>query len=211
MVSDGPGTAYGTKGRNVKSASRKYRSGHARYEAILAAARVLFDERGFDQTTIGDIGAGAGISGPGVYRHFACKADILTALAERSLERHRAVVDAALALDDREERIAYAAEQAIRVSFEVRYAMESYRSVLRSGAEPASLAPDRELVKMWARFVGAINPHLTNAECRALVLVLGGTIRGAMSASDRLREERIVELTVPVVRALMAVPAEDDR
>ena len=58
-----------------------------RREQLLEAAAVLFAERGYHAVGIDDIGAAAGISGPGVYRHFPSKQALLAALCERALAR----------------------------------------------------------------------------------------------------------------------------
>ena len=58
-----------------------------RREQLLEAAAVLFAERGYHAVGIDDIGAAAGISGPGVYRHFASKQSLLAALCDRALSR----------------------------------------------------------------------------------------------------------------------------
>jgi AcrR family transcriptional regulator len=58
----------------------------ARAELILREAARLFTERGYQSTTINHIGEAAGISGPGVYRHFESKQDILMALIQRGAE-----------------------------------------------------------------------------------------------------------------------------
>src|SRR5438477_3034550 len=55
--------------------------------AILDAAVALFRERGFHSVGIDEIGTAAGISGPGVYRHFASKAALLVALFDSITER----------------------------------------------------------------------------------------------------------------------------
>ena len=49
---------------------------------IIAAATHLFRERGFHAVGIDEIGAAAGITGPGVYRHFSGKDELLTAVFE---------------------------------------------------------------------------------------------------------------------------------
>ncbi len=51
-----------------------------RREQLLAEAARLFATRGFRGVGIDDIGAAAGISGPGIYRHFGSKEEILAAL-----------------------------------------------------------------------------------------------------------------------------------
>lgn len=55
-----------------------------RGERILEAARQLFSERGYHAVSIDDIGAAAGITGPGVYRHFGGKEEILVAVLDRA-------------------------------------------------------------------------------------------------------------------------------
>ena len=75
------------------------RRGSGRREVLLREAARLFAERGFHGTTIEDIGAAGGISGPGVYKHFASKdavlASLLVGISERLLEGGRAQVEQA--------------------------------------------------------------------------------------------------------------------
>src|SRR4051794_39657544 len=76
----------------------------SRREQILAAAATLFRERGYDATGIDDIGAAVSITGPGVYRHFASKEEILeTLLVDRGTQAledvQRVVAEAPAAAD----------------------------------------------------------------------------------------------------------------
>jgi AcrR family transcriptional regulator len=68
-----------------------------RRDQILRAALKLFHERGYDATSMNDIGAATGITGPGIYRHFANKQEILeVAVLEagaRAVEQVNRVVD----------------------------------------------------------------------------------------------------------------------
>jgi AcrR family transcriptional regulator len=57
--------------------------GRQRRAAILDAAAELFLDRGFHGTSIDEVGAAAGISGPGVYRHVASKDALLMAVLDR--------------------------------------------------------------------------------------------------------------------------------
>src|ERR1044072_2572423 len=78
-----------------------------RREQILKEAARLFAERGFHGVGVDEIGAAVGISGPGLYRHFAGKdamlAELLVGISGRLLaEGRRRVADAtgpAAALD----------------------------------------------------------------------------------------------------------------
>ena len=56
-----------------------------RREQLLQSAADLFAAKGYHAVGIDDIGAAAGISGPGVYRHFPSKQAILEALCDRAM------------------------------------------------------------------------------------------------------------------------------
>jgi AcrR family transcriptional regulator len=58
-----------------------------RRELLLAAAADLFATRGYHAVGIDDIGAAAGITGPGVYRHFPSKQALLQALCDLAVDR----------------------------------------------------------------------------------------------------------------------------
>src|SRR5919108_4851035 len=65
----------------------------SRREAILAAALDLFRRWGFHSVGIDEIGTSAGISGPGVYRHFPSKSSLLVALFDSLSERMLAAAE----------------------------------------------------------------------------------------------------------------------
>lgn len=52
----------------------------SRREALLDAAARLFAERGYSGTSIEDLGAAAGVSGPALYKHFSGKQAMLAAI-----------------------------------------------------------------------------------------------------------------------------------
>src|ERR1700751_922870 len=79
------------------------RSGTRRDETLDAAA-ALFAERGYHGVSIDDIGSAVGMSGPGIYRHFSGKEDVLSQMLLRISnqlleEGSRRVVAAADAFD----------------------------------------------------------------------------------------------------------------
>lgn len=55
-----------------------------RRELLLTAAAELFRRRGFHAVGVDDIAEAAGITGPGLYRHFANKEALLVALFDRA-------------------------------------------------------------------------------------------------------------------------------
>ena len=58
-----------------------------RREAILESAAKLFSQRGYPATGIDEIGEAAGITGPGVYRHFDNKNGVLDEVVRRAVEK----------------------------------------------------------------------------------------------------------------------------
>jgi TetR/AcrR family transcriptional regulator, repressor for uid operon len=62
---------------------------HARRRQILAAAEVCFAQRGFHQTSMGEICTASGLSPGSVYRYFRSKTEIIAAMVEESLSETR--------------------------------------------------------------------------------------------------------------------------
>src|ERR1700756_893787 len=92
-------------GRRARGAPRRRRG--LRRAEILTAAAALFAQRGFHGVSIDDIGSAAGMSGPGIYRHFPGKEAVLTdmlldisqQLLDEGSRRAVAAADAQGALD----------------------------------------------------------------------------------------------------------------
>lgn len=61
-------------------ATARGRAKASRREALLAAAARLFAERGYSGTSIEELGAAAGVSGPALYKHFDGKQAMLAAI-----------------------------------------------------------------------------------------------------------------------------------
>lgn len=186
-------------------APRKYGPGQERYDAILDAARRLFVSQGYEHTTIDDIGVAAGITGPGIYRHFTGKQEILAKLVEQGIDLHIDLLDRARRIADRDERITFACEGVVDIAFDIRYTTEPYHAFVigRSDSRHRILAAERKLVAEWARFIGEHRPDLDVHECRALVLMMGGLLRGAIAGTDRARPSRIKVLSVPLVASMV--------
>jgi len=68
----------------------------SRREVILLAAIPLFSERGYGGVGVDEIGAAAGIAGPGVYRHWRNKEEILVAAFNRWQQLASAGINRAL-------------------------------------------------------------------------------------------------------------------
>lgn len=109
----------------------------SRFDDIRAAALELFTQRGFEATTMADIGEAVGIRGPSLYKHVASKQDILAQIMvgtmEALLSAHRAAV---ATTSDPRERLCRAVEAHVR--YHARHRLEAFvgNREIRSLLEP---------------------------------------------------------------------------
>ncbi|MFG2179351.1 TetR/AcrR family transcriptional regulator [Streptomyces abikoensis] len=156
----------------------------SRREQILREAARLFAERGFHGVGVDEIGAAVGISGPGLYRHFAGKdamlAELLVGISGRLLTGgRRRVAEAAeagaapaevldslidghidFALDDRALIILH--------DRELGQLRDSDRKLVRS--------LQRQYVELWVDVVRRLHPGTLEVEVRAAVHAVFGLL-----------------------------------
>lgn len=84
---------------NVNIPKKQYHHGNLR-EALIKAGMRAVAEDGPDGFSLRGIATRAGVTPPAVYRHFADKDELLSAIAEECLERYAATIDAAVAAED---------------------------------------------------------------------------------------------------------------
>ena len=145
----------------------------SRYETLLATGARLFRAQGYPAVSTSEIGKGAGIAGPGLYRSFSSKQAILDALVRRldewwSLEYIRGIransegVQRLRALVEGHVRISLDAPDLVAVSVtELSHASDEVRDgCLRNQA-------DREAVLI--DLIRKVVPETSGAEARLLV------------------------------------------
>ncbi|WP_030681873.1 TetR/AcrR family transcriptional regulator [Streptomyces sp. NRRL B-1347] len=152
-----------------------------RREQILKEAARLFAERGFHGVGVDEIGAAVGISGPGLYRHFAGKdamlAELLVGISERLLTGgKRRSAEAAgspdAALDSLiEGHIDFALDDRPLITLhdrELDRLRDSDRKLVRQ--------LQRQYVELWVATVREVYPALTEVEARASVHAVFGLL-----------------------------------
>ena len=182
-----------------------------RRDQILAAATELFRERGYDATGVDDIGAVAGITGPGIYRHFRNKQEILetllrergtTVLAEvQAIAEQASTPQAALeALTDH-----YVASIVGNPGLSIVALYE--RRTLSSETRALVDRLERLNIEEWVHVVSQVHPDVTDAEARVMVhaaLSLGVAVCNYRSG---LSEDRLAELMRSMIlSALLPAP-----
>ena len=131
-----------------------------RRDMILVAAAQLFRERGYHAVGIDDIGGEAGITGPGVYRHFESKQAVLVALAERVTNR---LLDGARLIVDRELSARQVVEELIELHLEVILSDKAVATVFLH--EERNLPEEvRNRLRLWGRqYVGIWSEHIAQS------------------------------------------------
>ncbi|GGI05540.1 TetR/AcrR family transcriptional regulator [Egicoccus halophilus] len=152
--------------------------GRRRREAVLDAAEQLFLEHGFHGTSVDDLGAAAGISGPGLYRHFASKDALLMAVLDRIWGQLRPAIDRAAtqppdeALDtllDAQLELALGQPSALVLLVrELRHLPEDYRRLADRN--------HRRYLDAWVDALRRRAPALDDAEARGTVMAVHGLI-----------------------------------
>ncbi|MYY13038.1 TetR family transcriptional regulator [Streptomyces sp. SID4919] len=154
-----------------------------RREQILKEAARLFAERGFHGVGVDEIGAAVGISGPGLYRHFAGKdamlAELLVGISGQLLTGGRRRVEESAAADDPaalldsliEGHIDFALDDRPLITLhdrELDRLRESDRKLVRQ--------LQRQYVELWVDAVRAQYAALTETEARATVHAVFGLL-----------------------------------
>jgi AcrR family transcriptional regulator len=147
-------------------------------DLVLARSAELFAERGFGGTTVGDIGAASGISGPALYKHFESKYAVL----------HRLLVDISEQLAAGGQTVVDAAPDAAAalrglVEFHVDFALAEPDVIRVQDRDLATLRePDRREVRalqrryaeLWVEVVRQLDPTIPEKVARMRVHVTFG-------------------------------------
>ncbi len=155
--------------------------GRRRRATVLDAAERLFVTQGFHAVSVDDLGAAAGITGPGLYRHFASKDAILMAVLDRVWERLAPVVADAERLTPAPalERLLIAH---LDLAVERPAALELlFRELERLPAEYRELARrnHRRYVAAWTTAIAGTRPDLEQDAARVIALAVHGLLDSA--------------------------------
>jgi len=178
-----------------------------RREAILASALDLFHRRGFHSVGIDEIGTLAGISGPGVYRHFPSKSSLLVALFDTLSDRM-------LAASEEIEKLDCSPAEALDrlVSFHLATAVAE-RALLAVWLRESQSLPDSDqkrigdrhvdYVAVWAATLAQLQPELGPAEAQTVVRAALGAINSIALHDPGLPPETLEALLGAAARAVL--------
>jgi AcrR family transcriptional regulator len=180
-----------------------------RRERILDAAAELFRHRGYHAAGIDEIGEAAGISGPGVYRHFPSKRHLLLALFDQTTDQlassSAAIVGSAAGPEEALRRL---------VDTHVRFAIDD-RSLIAVYLQEERNLPQqearrnrhhqRQYLDAWVALLRRVRPGLDEDEALAVVQAAIGAIHSVVFYDTGLPRDRQAEvLTAAALRLLLA-------
>ena len=178
-----------------------------RREAILAAALELFRERGFHSVGVDDIGTAAGISGPGVYRHFTGKSSLLVALFDAITDRLLLGAEEIQKMDcppaemlDR--LVAFHAATAVEERALVAVWLQEGRS-LPDSDEQRIQHRQAEYLGIWLATLARVRPDLGPAEAETVVHAAVGAIDSVAFHGSSLGSEALEGLLAEAARAVL--------
>jgi AcrR family transcriptional regulator len=158
-----------------------------RREQILKEAARLFAERGFHGVGVDEIGAAVGISGPGLYRHFAGKdamlAELLVGISERLLSGGRMRVAEAQAGPGPETDAGVLL--ASLIDGHIDFALDDRPLItlhdreldrLRDSDRKRVRQLQRQYVELWVAVVRDLHTQVAEAEARAAVHAVFGLL-----------------------------------
>jgi AcrR family transcriptional regulator len=175
----------------------------ARKEAIVVAAAKLFAAQGYPATGIDEIGAAAGISGPGVYRHFAGKNALLSEVIRRALAEVVSGVDDVVGSSDDPWVVLDALVQNLARSVLADRAAWAVLVRERRHLDPATARTlgraHRLHVEEWVHALAQARPDLSDGDVRVMVHgVIGMAAPFAARYDSGLDADHVVALLTEI-------------
>jgi AcrR family transcriptional regulator len=179
----------------------------ARKERILAAAADLVARNGYHAVSMADIGAAAGITGAGIYRHFESKSAVLVALFDRVIDGllrdEQQIVNQVTDL-----RAALLRLIAGQVEFVVanRELAQVYHNEINNLPEEDSRRLRRKqrlYLEEWVHLLDELHEDLTDTEARVIVHAAIGAIQSTLFHTNSLPEDRLRSLLTDAACAVL--------
>ena len=179
----------------------------SKYEALLTESVLLFNRKGYRDTTMEEIATAVGIPTSGIYRYFSGKNDILSAIYRRAADRLSSEASSILgSVTDPEEALTGLIDAYVKRSFdhpELAYVYYTERVNMAPGEQKILRNLQRATVESWVRLVTAIRSDWTVGQARfavhaamALVIDVGRLMHYDNSAQSRQTVGRLLDLTL---------------
>jgi AcrR family transcriptional regulator len=143
------------------------------YEALLQASMVLFNAKGYPETSMAEIASAVGIPVSGIYRYFPGKCDILSTGLRRAADRVSGRLSAILTgLAEPRQMLTLLIEAYVATSFanpELAAIYYTERVNLTRVDQELLRSVQRSTIDAWMRLLTSARPTLTPTQARILV------------------------------------------
>lgn len=180
-----------------------------RKSRILAAAADLVARKGFHSVSIAEIGAAAGITGSGVYRHFDRKSAVLVALFDQIIDEllcdQQEILNSGTDLATALDRLI--AGQVEFVVGDRELARIYYNEVSSLPAEDRRRLrrKQRLYLEEWVHLISELRGDLTDADARTVVHAVIGAIQSPLFHNTGVFEDRLRVLLTDAARAIVGI------
>lgn len=165
-----------------------------RRQALLTAAARLFAERGYSGTSIEDLGAAAGVSGPALYKHFSGKQAMLAAiLLDASEGLHtggQQVLERATGIDALRALVAFHADFALNNADVIRVQDRDLEQLV-DGDRHTVRALQRQYVELWVDVLASLNPAGERSVLRTRAHAVFGLLNSTPHARHSLDRDML--------------------
>lgn len=155
------------------SSWRIFESDTGVYEALLQASMVLFNAKGYPETSMAEIASAVGIPVSGIYRYFPGKCDILSTGLRRAADRISGRLSAILTgLSEPRQMLDLLIEAYVATSFanpELAAIYYTERVNLTRADEQLLRSVQRTTIDSWMRLLTSARPELTSTQARTAV------------------------------------------
>jgi AcrR family transcriptional regulator len=182
----------------------------ARKERILAAAADLVASKGYHAVSMADIGAAAGITGSGIYRHFESKSAVLVALFDRVIDgllRDEETVVAGST--DLSQVLLRLVEGQVEFVVADRVVAQVYHHEINNLPEEDRRRLRRKqrlYLEEWVHVLTELRDDLSDTEARAIVHAAIGAIQSSLFYRADLPENRQRHLLTEAALAVLGGP-----
>jgi AcrR family transcriptional regulator len=178
-------------------------------DRIVMAATELFLAAGYPATTVDEIGAAAGVTGPAIYRHYKSKAELLEAVVDRGAEPGWTATRQLMAEggDPREMLLRLvAAWVELSVNTKAFIALYSHEHPYLDDATRRRIrARHRELTGIWVGLLGQVHPDRPRPELTAMVDSAFWLMRSPAFYQSELAPDRLSALLTSMMAGALAI------
>jgi AcrR family transcriptional regulator len=181
-----------------------------RKERILVAAADLVSKSGYHAVSMGEIGRVAGITGPGIYRHFESKSAVLVALFDRAIDGLlREAETIALSDTDPESALRHLIAAQVRFVVVDRSVAQVYYTENQSLPEVDQRRLRRKqrfYLEEWVHLLLELRPLLDESDARLVVHAAIGAIQSSLFHAQPARGDHFDQLLTNAAVAVLGLP-----